>query len=99
MARKKKRPRYTPEFKAEAARLASRGDRSPGGVAQDIGVSETALRRWMRQAEVDGGNGPPGALTTEEREELTRLRREYRQIKLERDFLKKGLPNGMYGRS
>jgi transposase len=54
-----------------------------------MGVSETALRRWMEQAEIDEGNGPAGALTTAERQELTRLRRELRQVTMERDFLKK----------
>ena len=52
-------------------------------------ISETALRRWMAQTEIDEGHGPAGALTTEERQELTRLRRELRQVTLERDFLKK----------
>ncbi len=89
MGRKKKRPRYTAEFKADAARLACQGDKSVGEIARDVGVSETALRRWMQQAEIDEGSGPIGALTTDEREELTRLRRENRQVKLERDFLKK----------
>ena len=86
---RRKRPTYTMEFKAEAAQLARKGDRSVGETARDIGVSETALRRWMAQAEIDEGNGPAGALTTEERRELTRLRRELRQVTMERDFLKK----------
>ena len=86
---RRKRPTYTNEFKAEAARLARKGDRSVGETARDIGVSETALRSWMAQAEIDEGSGPAGALTTEERQELTRLRRELRQVTMERDFLKK----------
>jgi len=86
---KRKRPTYTREFKAEAARLARQEDKSVGETARDIGISETALRRWMAQAEIDEGNGPAGALTTEERHELTRLRREVRQVTMERDFLKK----------
>ena len=86
---RRKRPTYTKEFKAEAARLARDGGKSVADTARDIGVSETALRSWMAQAEIDEGNGPAGALTTEERQELTRLRRELRQVTLERDFLKK----------
>jgi len=86
---KKKRATYTDEFKAEAARLAEESDKSVAETAREIGVSETALRRWIAQAEIDGGKGPAGALTTEERKELTRLRRELRQVKMERDFLKK----------
>ena len=86
---RKKRPVYTSEFKAEAAQLARTGGKSVGESARDIGVSETALRRWMAQAAVDAGGGPAGALTTEERQELMRLRRELRQVRMERDFLKK----------
>jgi len=84
-----KRPRYTGEFKAEAVKIAVKGDKSVAETASGIGVSETALRRWMAQAEIDEGKGPAGALTTEERHELTRLRRELRQVTMERDFLKK----------
>jgi len=86
---RKKRPTYTSEFKAEAARLARNGGKPVAEAAKDIGVSETALRRWMAQSDIDEGNGPAGALTTEEREELKRLRREVRQVTMERDFLKK----------
>lgn len=86
---KKKRPTYTSEYKAEAVKLALSGDKSIGETARDICISETALRRWIAQAEIDGGNNPSGVLTTAERQELTRLRRELRQVKMERDFLKK----------
>ncbi len=58
-------------------------------MAKDIGVSESALRKWVRQADIDEGKGPEGALTTEEKAELTRLRRENLQLTMERDFLKK----------
>jgi len=86
---RRKRPTYTNEFKAEAARVARQGGKPVAEAAKDMGVSETALRRWMEQAEIDEGNGPGGALTTTERQELTRLRRENRQLTMERDFLKK----------
>ncbi len=56
-------------------------------VAQDFDLTETALRRWVMQAEVDAGEGPPKALTTAEREELSKLRREKRRLRMERDFL------------
>ena len=52
-------------------------------------MARTSLQKWVRQAAVDGGHGPEGALTTDERQELYRLRRELRQVKMERDFLKK----------
>jgi len=85
----RKRTRYTAEFKAEAARLYHESGKSMSEVARDIGVASTSLAKWVKQAEIDAGRGPKGALTTEEREELVRLRRENRQIKQERDFLKK----------
>ena len=58
-------------------------------VAKDIGVSEQSLYRWARQLGVDAKADPSGALTTSEREELSRLRRELRKVEQERDFLKK----------
>jgi transposase len=58
-------------------------------VAVDLGVSHESLRRWVQQAKVDAGEGPPGALTTEEREELRRLRRENRTLQMEREILRK----------
>ena len=69
-------------------RLAQVGDRSIGQVAIDLDLTETALREWVRRAEVDAGKGPPGALTTTEREELSRLRREVKRLQMERDILK-----------
>ncbi len=50
--------------------------------ARELGLSESALRLWISQAEIDGGQGPAGALTTAEREELSRLRRENRTLKM-----------------
>jgi transposase len=64
------------------------GDRSIGKVARDLDLTETALRAWVKQAEVDAGHGPPEALTTAEREELARLRREIKRLQMERDILK-----------
>ncbi len=84
-----KKPYYTPEFKTEAVELARNSDKPLSHVAKDIGVSEAALRKWNKQNMIDKGNGPAGALTTSEREELIRLRRDYKQVKMERDFLKK----------
>lgn len=88
---KKKRPRrtFTPEFKAEAVRLCRVGDRSIAQVAKDLDLTETALREWVHRADVDAGKGPAGALTSDERAELARLRREIKQLQMERDILKK----------
>jgi transposase len=85
----KKRRTFTREFKMEAVRLVRESGRSVGEIARDLGVWETVLRRWLKQAEIDEGRGPEGALTTEEREELRKLRRENKQLLMEREILKK----------
>lgn len=69
---------YPPEFRAEAVRLARGSDKSIPALAADLGVSSEALRHRLRQADADGGRGQPGDLTTDEREELRRPRRESR---------------------
>jgi transposase len=86
---KRKRRAFTTEFKAEAVRLVRKSGKSVPTVARELDLTETALRSWVRQAEVDAGRGAPGALTSEEREELGRLRRETRTLRMERDILKK----------
>jgi transposase-like protein len=86
---KRKRRKFTQEFKEEAARLCKQGDRSIGQVAKDLDLSETALRRWVAQNDVDQGQGAKGALTTVEREELRMLRRRVRTLEEEREILKK----------
>ena len=85
---RRKRRAFTPEFKAEAVRLCRVGDRSVRQVADDLDLTETALRAWVKRADIDAGNGPPGALTTAEREELARLRRDNKRLTMERDILK-----------
>ena len=86
---KRKRRAFATEFKAEAVRLVRESGKSVPTVARELDLTETALRSWVRQAEVDAGRGAPGALTSEEREELGRLRRETRTLRMERDILKK----------
>ncbi len=85
---KRNRRRFTAEQKADAVHLV-REVGSISQVASELDLSETALRNWVKQAEVDEGHGPEGALTTDEKEELQRLRRENRTLKMERAFLKK----------
>ena len=89
MAKRKTRPRrsFTPEFKAEIVERCKAGDRSIGQVARDFDLTETAVRAWVQQAEVD--NGERDGLTTEERKELSRLRRENRSLKLDVEVLKR----------
>ena len=58
---KRKRRSFTPEFKAEAVRLCRVGDRSVRQVSTDLDLTETALREWVKRADVDSGQEPPGA--------------------------------------
>ena len=84
MARRR-RPKYSPEFKAEAIRLARTSTESIPTIARDLGVSVWTLRGWVNATR------PPAAepLTSDERSELKQLRREVRQLRDERDILKK----------
>ena len=88
MARRARR-KFTPEFKAETVKLVRESGKTVGEVARELDLTETALRHWVQQANIDQGKGPEGALTTAEKEELTRLRREVRTLRMERDLLKK----------
>ena len=86
---KRKRRQFTEEFKADAVKLVRNGGRSIGQVAKDLDLTETALRDWVRRAQIEAGEGPPGALTQAEREELVKLRRENKRLQMEREILKK----------
>ncbi len=85
---KRKRRKFSVEQKADAVRLVREVGSIPQ-VARDLDLTETALRHWVKQAEIDEGHGPKDALTTEEKAEVRRLRRENRTLRMERDFLKK----------
>ena len=86
---KGKRRAFTKEFKAQTVRLVRDSGKSIGVIARELDLGESVLRSWVRQGDVDAGRGRPGALTTEERKEVTRLRREVRTLRMERDILKK----------
>ena len=77
---------FSVEYKAEAVRLVSESGKSIGVIALQLGIGETALRRWVQQAAID--QGPTGALTTSERAELMQLRRENQRLRMEREILK-----------
>jgi transposase len=80
-------PRYTPEFRAEAVRLVrSSPDKSIVQVATELGISDSSLYNWLKQSEIDAGQRE--GLTTQEREELRRLRKENKVLRQERDILK-----------
>jgi len=83
----KTRPPYTPEFRRQMIDL-MRAGRSPEELAKEFEPTAQSIRNWAAQAERDGGQRADG-LTSAEREELERLRRENRQLKLERDILSK----------
>jgi transposase len=70
-------------------RLVQESGKSVPTVARELDLTETALRSWVRQAEIDAGQGMAGALTTAEREELGHLRRENRTLRMEREIIKK----------
>ena len=84
-----KRPRrsFTKEFKAEVVDLVHQDGNTASSVARDLDLTETAVREWVRQADVDDGRRD--GLTSSERDELARLRRENRVLREERDILKR----------
>lgn len=84
----KPKPPYPPEFRAEAVRLARTSGKPQAQIARDLGVTVETLRLWRKQAELDEGKRHDG-LTSEEQEELRRLRRENRILREEREILKK----------
>ncbi len=82
-----RRRTFTPEFKARTVELVRTSSKSVGEVCRELDLTETAVRRWVAQADVDSGRGD--GLTTTERQELSRLRHENRVLREERDILKK----------
>jgi transposase len=86
---RRKRRKFTADYKAEVVRLVRSSGKSVGQVAQELDLTETAVRAWVRQAGTDAKRDPQGPLTSEERAELTRLRRELKTTTMERDFLRK----------
>jgi transposase len=82
------RRKFSDEFRAGAVRLVLDEGRTAGSVARELDLTESALRAWVVRAQADRTKGKSG-LTTTEREELARLRKENRQLRLERDILKK----------
>lgn len=88
MSRRKRRS-FSEEEKSAAVEHVRRSGQSVFQVARELDLTETALRRWVQQSAIDHGEGPAGALTRAEREELRRLRRENRELRVEREILKK----------
>jgi transposase len=89
-AKRQQRPRrsFTDEFKASTVRLVLDEGKSVSQVARDLDLTASALQRWVDQARADRSQGKTG-LTSEEREELARLRKENRELRMEREILRK----------
>ena len=83
----RRRRSFTREYKAEVVRLCRTSGQTIAKVARDLDLTETAVRRWVAQVEIDAGQRD--GLTTAEREELSRLRKENRVLREERDILKR----------
>jgi transposase len=81
------RPAYPPEFRAHAVELARTSGLAPSQVARDLGIDPDTIRRWLRQADIDTGRR--AGVTTDERAELVRLRREVALLREEREILQK----------
>jgi transposase len=81
------RPPYPPEFRREAVRLLRESGRPKSQIARELGITPWTLRLWEKQAEIDAGERE--GLSSEEREELRRLRRQVRILEEEREILKK----------
>jgi transposase len=83
----RERRSFAPEFKAHTVELVRTSGKSVGEVCRDLDLTETAVRRWIAQADIDEGRRD--GLTTAEHEELSRLRRENRVLREEREILRK----------
>ena len=81
------RPPYPEQFRREAVELAKKRGRPVKEIAADLGVTEQSLRNWVKQADVDAGR--EHGVSSEEKEELRRLRRENRILREEREILRK----------
>lgn len=84
------RPPYAVEFRQQMVELVRAG-RTPAELAREFGCTAQSIKNWVGQALIDGAppSAPKAGLTTVEREELVRLRRQLRQVQMERDILAK----------
>ena len=79
---------YPKEFREGALQLVREGDRPVAQIANELGIAESCLRRWIKQAELDRGERDDG-LTSKEREELRELRKRVRRLEQEKEILRK----------
>lgn len=80
---------FTDEFKAEAVKLVLEGGKSVTRAAKELDLTASALGKWVDRARADAGNGRSGVLTSAEKQELAELRKENRNLRMEREILKK----------
>ena len=78
---------HPPEFRRRAVELARLREKPVAGIARDLGISDSCLRNWMAQADVDDGSRP--GLSSDERAELVALRRKNRVLEMEVEILKR----------
>ena len=81
--------KYSPEFRHDAVVLVRTAGQPVTKIAGDLGVCSETLRAWVKQDKIDLGEGAPGELTSAEKQELARLRRENAELRMEREILKK----------
>jgi len=86
---RKERQKYTKEQRTDAIQLVRVSGQSIMQTSKDLGIPYNTLCRWVQQAKIDAGEGPKGAFTTEEKKEMSKLRKQLRIVTMERDFLKK----------
>lgn len=85
------RSEYSEEFRLEAINLARQGDVPVSQVARELGINDSVLYRWIRKAECKSGSAGADGLSSDERMELSRLRREVKRLATEREILKKAV--------
>jgi transposase len=85
----KPRRLFTEEQKAESVRIVNQSGKPVSQVAKEMGLTESTLRKWVKQARINHPSDPQGQLTSTERKELIALRRDLKRVQMERDFLKK----------
>lgn len=86
---KRKRRNFTPQQRAEAVKIVRQSGKPVAVVARELDLTASALGAWVKQAEIDEGRGPAGALTSAEKAELAELRRDNKRLTQENAFLKK----------
>ncbi len=91
--RRRQRGKFTREFKVDVVKLHRSGNESIREVAERLDLSESTVRTWVKQVKVDEQGGTGKDLTTDEKAEMARLRRELKRVTQERDILKKALNN------